>query len=190
MNGTCLGQQYEEGDHQLSKMPLNKFIPDPSKIYPEQPMNKNDILNHDMNNIRYQVATTDESDELDVATSDSSEADILWQLNVPKTTSIPTLKGSTLKTSTLKTTTPKQAKQPERYNILISYFFWCYMKLGNLILNLRLFFSRFFNGRSSIPQPSARRQSTGTVSAMPKNARRPVSGDGRRKTGKTKLEKR
>ncbi|KAK1374027.1 P-loop nucleoside triphosphate hydrolases superfamily protein with CH (Calponin Homology) domain-containing protein [Heracleum sosnowskyi] len=153
MNGTCLGQQREEGDHQLPKMPSNKYIPDPSKIYPEQPINKNDILNHDMNKIRYEVATTDESDELDVATTDSSEADFLWRRNARKTTSIPTLKGSTLKTTTL-----KQAKHPER---------------------------------SLIPQPSARRQSTGTVLATPKNARRPVSGsgDGRRKTVKAKLEK-
>ncbi|XP_074325550.1 kinesin-like protein KIN-14F [Apium graveolens] len=149
MNGTCLGQQWEEDDHQLPKMPSNKYIPDPSKIYPEQPMNKNDILNHDMN--RHEVVTTDGYDELDVATSDSSEADSLWQLNVPKTTSIPTLKGSTLRTKT-----PKQENHPER---------------------------------SLIPQPPARRQSTGTVSAMPKNARRPVSGDGRRKTGKLKIEK-
>lgn len=117
MNGTCLGQQWEEDDHQLPKMPSDKYIPDPSKIYPEQAMNKNDILNHDMNKIRYEVVTTDESDELDVATSDSSEADFLWRQNVPKSTSIPTLKGSTLKT-----TTAKQAKHQERYNILINYF--------------------------------------------------------------------
>lgn len=120
MNGTCLGQQWGEDDHQLPKMPPSqKYIPDPSKIYPEQPMNKNDILNHDMNRIRCEVATTDESDDLDAVTSDSSEADFLWKLNVPKTTSIPTLKGSTLKTAT-----PKQAKYPEvRYYILISYVF-------------------------------------------------------------------
>ncbi|KAL1826948.1 hypothetical protein ACET3Z_005360 [Daucus carota] len=152
-SATCVGEDMihkqngvnmngrEEDDHKLSKMPSQKYFADPTKIYPES-----DILNHDMNRIRHEVTTTDDYDELDALTTDSSEADFLCQPNVPKTTSIPTLKGSTLKT-----TTPKKAKFPET--------------------------------RSLIPQPSARRQSTGTVPTMAKNARRPVSGDGRRKTG-------
>ncbi|XP_063943144.1 kinesin-like protein KIN-14I [Daucus carota subsp. sativus] len=159
-SATCVGEDMihkqngvnmngrEEDDHKLSKMPSQKYFADPTKIYPES-----DILNHDMNRIRHEVTTTDDYDELDALTTDSSEADFLCQPNVPKTTSIPTLKGSTLKT-----TTPKKAKFPET--------------------------------RSLIPQPSARRQSTGTVPTMAKNARRPVSGDGRRKTGNAKLEKR
>lgn len=34
----------------------------------------------------YETAMTDDSDELDVATSDSSEADMLWQFNLSKVT--------------------------------------------------------------------------------------------------------
>lgn len=114
-SATCVGEDMihkqngvnmngrEEDDHKLSKMPSQKYFADPTKIYPES-----DILNHDMNRIRHEVTTTDDYDELDALTTDSSEADFLCQPNVPKTTSIPTLKGSTLKT-----TTPKKAKFPE-----------------------------------------------------------------------------
>ncbi|KAG9459559.1 hypothetical protein H6P81_004067 [Aristolochia fimbriata] len=47
---------------------------------------------------QYEMGTTDDSDELEVATSDSSEApDALWQFNVPKFTHVAPSTGSKIK---------------------------------------------------------------------------------------------
>lgn len=70
---------WEIGDNKNEppRMFYNGFIPDDPKIYPE---------NHhqDAQRNRYDVVADYTSDDLDAATSDSSEADLLWQSNAPK----------------------------------------------------------------------------------------------------------
>lgn len=71
-------------------------IRDVSKIYPEQacnnkpPTNRKDSLESDaVPRSRYEMALTDDSDELDAGTSDSSEPDLTWQSNLPRMNSLP-----------------------------------------------------------------------------------------------------
>lgn len=102
-----------EVDNRLSpEMFGERFISAPSKIYPEQALNKltankRDIQDYDVPSSRFEVAT-DDSDELEAATSDSSEPDIHWQQNLPKLTNI----SNGLK-SKPKKTNPKPAKNQE-----------------------------------------------------------------------------
>ncbi|GLT90185.1 hypothetical protein SLE2022_081310 [Rubroshorea leprosula] len=68
-------------------------IPVPTKIFPEQNLNKltanrRDSQDCDVQRIRYEAASTDDSD-FDAATSESSETDSLCQSNIPKVTNIP-----------------------------------------------------------------------------------------------------
>ena len=58
-----------------------KLISDSSKLFPDQSYN---IF---MANNRYDIANNDDLDE-DAATSDSSDADLLWQFNNAKITSM------------------------------------------------------------------------------------------------------
>ncbi|KAH9730627.1 kinesin-like protein KIN-14I [Citrus sinensis] len=78
-----------------------KYLQDSSKIYPEQSYN---ML---MGNNRFNVATSDDLDDLDAATSDSSEPDLLWQFNQSKFTSI----SNGIETKTRKQSL-KSAKNP------------------------------------------------------------------------------
>ncbi|KAL5565948.1 hypothetical protein UlMin_029112, partial [Ulmus minor] len=89
---------WDEDSKQMSEMFGPSYLPDPSKIYPEQQLsnqitgNKKESQDYDVqrSNGRYnEMAITDDSDELVSATSDSSEPDMLWQLNPPKASSIP-----------------------------------------------------------------------------------------------------
>ncbi|KAL2945304.1 Kinesin-like protein KIN-14I [Bienertia sinuspersici] len=59
-----------------------KYLPDESKLYSEQPFNMFSGSN------QFEVTNSDDLDELDAATSDSSEPDLLWQFNHSK---LPTL---------------------------------------------------------------------------------------------------
>ncbi|KAJ6397449.1 hypothetical protein OIU77_018458 [Salix suchowensis] len=54
------------------------------------------------------MASTDDSDELEAATSDSSEPDLLWQSNIPRMTSLPN--PNVLGSKTKKTTNPRGFK--------------------------------------------------------------------------------
>ncbi|KAL2514919.1 P-loop nucleoside triphosphate hydrolase superfamily protein with CH (Calponin-like proteiny) domain [Forsythia ovata] len=101
-----------EDNRQLPEMFFQKYVPDASKLFPEQPLNKVSIdrrhsLENDMIRGRYETAATDDSDELDAATSDSSEHDYQWQHNVPRASSIPNIR------SKLRRPSPKQTKIPE-----------------------------------------------------------------------------
>ncbi|PSS28845.1 Kinesin-like protein [Actinidia chinensis var. chinensis] len=103
----------DEDNRQLPEMFYQRHTPDPSKIYPEQSLNKfsgnrQDCQDNDVNRNRYETATTDDSDDLEAATSDSSETDLLWQLNLPKVSSIPNGLGSKTKKPN-----PKQTKSSE-----------------------------------------------------------------------------
>ncbi|KAF8394616.1 hypothetical protein HHK36_020830 [Tetracentron sinense] len=104
---------WEEENRQLPELFYQRFLPDSSKIYPENPYNKiaaskKENHNYDIQRNRFGMASTDDSDELDAVTSDSSEPDLLWQFNLPKVASISNESGSKIKK-----THPKPAKSPE-----------------------------------------------------------------------------
>lgn len=84
---------WDVDNSQLPEIFCQSYLPDPPKIYPEQvgkfTGNKKESQDYDAQRNRYEMATTDDSDELEAATSDSSEPDMLWQLNPPKVTNIP-----------------------------------------------------------------------------------------------------
>ena len=64
----------------LSDVFYQKYLPDSTKVYPEQ-----QPYNMFMGgNNRFNAVSTDETDDLDAATSDSSEPDLLWQFNQTK----------------------------------------------------------------------------------------------------------
>lgn len=101
---------------QLSEMFGQSYLPDPSKIFPEPQLNKLNGNKKDgqdyglQRSNRYEMATTDDSDDqLEAATSDSSEADMLWQLNPPKATNIPNGLGG----AQTRKTNPKPARSSE-----------------------------------------------------------------------------
>lgn len=101
---------------QLSEMFGQSYLPDPSKIYTENQLtklngNKKDSQDYDLQRSnRYEMATTDDSDDqLEAATSDSSEPDMLWQLNPPKATNIPNGLGG----PQTRKTHPKPARSSE-----------------------------------------------------------------------------
>ncbi|KAI3880809.1 hypothetical protein MKX03_034710, partial [Papaver bracteatum] len=80
-----------EGDNkQLPESFYQRYLVDSSK--------KDGHQEYDPQRSRVDTATTDDSDELEAATSDSSEADMLWQFNSPKvTTTTPTKIASKIK---------------------------------------------------------------------------------------------
>lgn len=90
----------DNGD--LADVFYQKYLPDSSKIYPEQ------SYNMFMGGNRFNVASTDEMDDLDAATSDSSEPDLLWQFNHTKLTGMTNGIGAKTKKPNTKT-----AKSPE-----------------------------------------------------------------------------
>ncbi|OVA07458.1 Calponin homology domain [Macleaya cordata] len=103
-----------EGDNrQLPELFYQRYLVD-SKVYPEQSYNKltvskKESQDYDIHRSRFDMATTDDSDELEAATSDSSEPDLLWQFNLPKvTTTIPNGIGSKIKKPH-----PKMTKSPD-----------------------------------------------------------------------------
>ncbi|KAA8536783.1 hypothetical protein F0562_029261 [Nyssa sinensis] len=107
-----------EDNSQLSEMFYQRRVPDPSKIYPEQSFNKvsanrRDTQDYDLHKNRYETASTDDSDDLEAATSDSSETDLLLQLNLLKVSNIPNGLGSKIKKPNL-----KQAKSPEMRSLI------------------------------------------------------------------------
>lgn len=80
-----------------------KYLSNSSKLYPEKSYKLFPTGN------TFDIATTDDLDELDAATSDSSEPDLLWQLNHhPKLNGLTS--GVGLKPQK---PIPKQAKSPE-----------------------------------------------------------------------------
>jgi kinesin family protein C2/C3 len=79
-----------------------KYLPDSSKIYPDQ------SYNMFMGSNQFNIASTDEMDDLDAATSDSSEPDLLWQFNHTKLTGMTNGLGAKTRKAN-----PKQAKSPE-----------------------------------------------------------------------------
>lgn len=101
-----------EDNRQLPEMFFQKYVPDASKLFPEQPLNKVSInrrhsIENDMVRGQYDMAANDDLEELDAATSDSSEADYQRQ-HVPRASSIPNIRVSKIRRPS-----PKQTKIPE-----------------------------------------------------------------------------
>lgn len=90
----------DNGD--LTDVFYQKYLPDSSKIYPHQ------SYNMFMGGNQFSVTSTDEMDDLDAATSDSSEPDLLWQFNHTKLTGMTNGIGAKPKKPNLKT-----SKSPE-----------------------------------------------------------------------------
>ncbi|KAF7818172.1 kinesin-like protein KIN-14I isoform X1 [Senna tora] len=86
----------------LSEVFYQKYLRDSSKIYSEQSYN---ML---MGGNQFNVAASDDMDDLDAATSDSSEPDLLWQFNHSKLSGVANGIGSKTKISV-----SKSAKTPE-----------------------------------------------------------------------------
>lgn len=113
---------WEVDKRQSPEMFGQSYIPVPSKIYPEQAFSNlmtkpKGSQDYDVPNGRYETAT-DDSDELEVATSDSSEQDMLWQPSLPKPTKIPNGLGSKTKK-----TNPKSAKSIESRSVFLLMFY-------------------------------------------------------------------
>ncbi|KAL6964689.1 hypothetical protein U1Q18_035747 [Sarracenia purpurea var. burkii] len=181
------------------EMFCQRHVPDPSKIYPEQTLNMFSVDRMD-NQDNYNVlqtnrfdAATDESDhDLDAATSatsDCSETDLLWQLNlVPKVSNIPNGLGSKTKRPN-----PKQVKKPEiRSPIpppparrLSNGNTSPLHKTGRQPVPIDGK-RRIGSGKSPIPPPPARRLFNGNTSPLHKTGRQPVPIDGKRRIGSGK----
>lgn len=86
---------WDVDNRQLPEMFGPSSLPDPPKLYMENQnfgklmANKEESQDYEVQRSQYEAATTDDSDELEAATSDCSEPDMLWQLNPPKVTGIP-----------------------------------------------------------------------------------------------------
>ena len=73
-----------------------------TRVYSDQQYRRNSVMRKESHELeiqrnRFDSAATDDSDDLDVATSDSSEADVLWQFNIPKATSAANGSGTKIK---------------------------------------------------------------------------------------------
>ncbi|GMN52371.1 hypothetical protein TIFTF001_021517 [Ficus carica] len=86
----------------LSDMFYQKYLPDSTKVYSDQ------SYNMFMGGNRFNGVSTNDTDDLDAATSDSSEPDLLWQFNQTKLNGL--TNGIDSKTKKLNT---KPAKSPD-----------------------------------------------------------------------------
>ncbi|KAL7199018.1 hypothetical protein ACSBR2_021329 [Camellia fascicularis] len=125
---------WETESGQMSDVFYQKYLSDSSKIYTEPSFNVLTGSNH-----QFDIATTDDLDELDVGTtSDSSEPDLLWQFNHAKLTNLTNGNGSKAPKHS-----PKPAKTPELSRNTVSRF-------GPLQSQ------KLSNGKSPIPQRNGR----------------------------------
>ncbi|TMW94892.1 kinesin-like protein KIN-14I isoform X1 [Solanum pennellii] len=90
-----------------------KCPPDSSKVYPEQHIskvagNKKEGQDYEASRTRSEAGSTDDFDDLEAATSESSELEYAWQPNPQKVSQTPIGLGSKLKKPS-----PKQVKKPE-----------------------------------------------------------------------------
>ncbi|XP_058770299.1 kinesin-like protein KIN-14I [Vicia villosa] len=99
--GNMLGC-WEADNGNLSEEFYQKYLPDSSKVYSER------SYNMFMRGNQFNIAGSDDTDDVDAATSDSSEHDLLWQFNHSKVTNI--ANGNESKGRRL---VSKSAKSPE-----------------------------------------------------------------------------
>jgi len=79
--GNMLGC-WEADNGNLSEEFYQKYLQDSSKVYSER------SYNMFMRGNQFNIAGSDDTDDIDAATSDSSEHDLLWQFNHSKVTSV------------------------------------------------------------------------------------------------------
>lgn len=88
----------------------------------------------------YMNNNTDESDDLDVATSDSSEADMLWQFNMPNVSVNASLGGNAESISKIKKPQVRLAEGSNtRYHLFVVIFFQVKCLTFSYIAQLYLF---------------------------------------------------
>ncbi|KAM7274458.1 hypothetical protein ACFE04_016324 [Oxalis oulophora] len=92
----------------LPEVYFQKFLPDSTKLYPDQSYN-----NMLMSNSQFNISGNDDVDDLDAGTSDSSEPDLLWQFNQTKISSI----TNSILQSKIKKPTIKSTKSLETRNL-------------------------------------------------------------------------
>ncbi|KAF6141314.1 hypothetical protein GIB67_024398 [Kingdonia uniflora] len=118
LNGNGIPIGHWEGENkQLPESFFQRYLLD-SRVYPEQQHDskltsvKKGMHDYDMQRSRFDTATTttESSDDFEAANSDSSEQDLLWQFNPPKSTSIPAPNGIGSK---IKRTLSKPARSPD-----------------------------------------------------------------------------
>ncbi|XVF22154.1 hypothetical protein REPUB_Repub12eG0149200 [Reevesia pubescens] len=96
---------WEAENGNLSEVFYQKYLQDSSKICPEQ------SYNMFMGANRFNMAGTDDIDDIDAATSDSSERDLLWQFNQSKLSGITTgIESKTKKPTSKSTRNPELSK--------------------------------------------------------------------------------
>ena len=93
---------WDSDNGHLTESFYQKYFPDGPKLYPDQSYNMFKESN------QFEVTNADDLDELDAATSDSSEPDLLWQFNHSK---LPMLSNGL--GSNTKRLEGKPAKSPE-----------------------------------------------------------------------------
>lgn len=93
---------WEADSGNLNEVLYQKYLQDSSKIYSEQ------SYNMFMRGNQFNIAGSDDTDDVDAATSDSSEPDLLWQFNHSKATNM--ANGNGLKSKRI---VSKSAKSPE-----------------------------------------------------------------------------
>ncbi|KAF4403444.1 hypothetical protein G4B88_008090 [Cannabis sativa] len=101
-----LGGCWGTDNGNLSDMLYQKYLPDSTKLYQDQSYN---MFMGGNNRYNGSGVSTDEMDDLDAATSDSSEPDLLWQFNQTKLSGI----TNVIDSKTKKLNTNKIAKSPE-----------------------------------------------------------------------------
>ncbi|KAL4324849.1 hypothetical protein GQ457_11G002420 [Hibiscus cannabinus] len=143
---------WEVENGKLSDVFFQKYLQDSSKICPDQ-----SPYNMFMGGNRFNMAATNDLDDLDAATSDSSEPDLPWQFNQSKLSSITNGIGIGIGSKTKKPA-PKSASTPEQ--------------------------SKKINPMAG-PSPS-RKQGNGVGQPLHRNGRQAAPADGKRKTGSRK----
>ncbi|KAI4349921.1 hypothetical protein L6164_010462 [Bauhinia variegata] len=113
--------QWEAESKQSSPMLSPGYLSDSSKVWSEHSfkvtLQKKDSQDYDeFHRNRYEMATTDDYDDLEFATSDSSESDLHCQLHVPRSNSLPNGLGP----KTKKSTHSKPSKIPEARSMIPS----------------------------------------------------------------------
>ncbi|XP_043709102.1 kinesin-like protein KIN-14I isoform X2 [Telopea speciosissima] len=90
------GENGQLPEHFYQRLSLDSKVY-PEKLYNRVSGNKKESPDYDLQTNRSDIASTADSDELDVASSDLSEPDMLWQFNHPKMTRIPNGVGTKIK---------------------------------------------------------------------------------------------
>ncbi|XP_058076786.1 kinesin-like protein KIN-14F [Magnolia sinica] len=99
---------WDRNNGPLPDLFFQSCLTDNMRVFPDQQYNKQGSRKESR---EYEMAMTDDSDELEIGTSDSSEADLFWQYNLPKVNSVTNGGGSRIKKPQ-----PRLANSPDLRN--------------------------------------------------------------------------